>query len=255
MFPYIELFGIKLYMTGIGIVVAGIVFLLTTYQLCKKYNQDFIKLFTWLPWLLISIYVLGLYVTAIFDAGSLIPSSIKAFSPFGYRFHLIGILIACFFSLLFFLKSFRRNETKRVWMDIFFFWFTNAVIALWFFLLLGDTFIGKEYAGLLSVTALRPESLLVKYEGVYPIGLFLSFGALLINITIVLRKRISKKVWLGTRGFVLLCLLFLWILPFWHYAKHGVFSLGKLSFDLNHILLVLLMLYFIYLARKLKKPY
>lgn len=242
-------------MTGIGIVVAGIIFLLTTYQLCKKYNQDFIKLFTWLPWLLVSIYVLGLYVTAIFDAGSLIPLSIKAFSPFGYRFHLIGILIACFFSLLIFLKSFRRNETKRVWMDILFFGFTNAVIALGFFLLLGDTFIGKEYTWFFSVTALRPESLLVKYDGVYPLGFFLSFGALLINIIIVIRKRISKKIWLGTRGFSFLCLLFLLILPFWNYAKHGVFSLSKITFDLNHLLLVFLLCYFIYLARKLSKPY
>lgn len=255
MFPYIELFGTKLYMTGVGIVVAGIIFLLTTYQLCKKYNQDFIKLFTWLPWLLVSIYVLGLYVTAIFDAGSLIPLSIKAFSPFGYRFHLIGILIACFFSLLVFLKSFRRNETKRVWVDIFFFGFTNALIALGFFLLLGDTFIGKEYTGFLSVTALRPESLLIKYDGVYPIGLFLSFGGLLINIAIVLWKRISKKVWLGVWWFVLLCLLFLAILPFWHYARHGVFSLGKFSFDLNHIVILVLMVYFIYFSSKLSKPY
>ncbi len=58
MYPFIEVFGTKMYMTGVGIVLSCIVFLVTTYYLCKKYNQDFIKLFNWLPWLIIPAYVL-----------------------------------------------------------------------------------------------------------------------------------------------------------------------------------------------------
>ncbi|MDO4713371.1 MAG: hypothetical protein Q4B28_01640 [bacterium] len=104
MYPYIELFGTKMYMTGLGIVFAGLVFVLTTYQLCKRYNQDFIKLFNRLPWLLISIYLLGLYVTSFLDTASFLPTSLKAFSPYGYRFSLVGVLIAVCFSILVFLR-------------------------------------------------------------------------------------------------------------------------------------------------------
>ena len=113
-----------------------IVFLVTTYYLCKKYNQDFIKLFNWLPWLIIPAYVLGLYVSAVLDGGSIIPSSLKFLSPYGYRFSMIGVLVAIVFSMVLFLRNFRRSETKKIWIDIFFFGFVNALTVLGIFLLL-----------------------------------------------------------------------------------------------------------------------
>ena len=163
MYPFIEVFGTKMYMTGVGIVLSCIVFLVTTYYLCKKYNQDFIKLFNWLPWLIIPAYVLGLYVSAVLDGGSLIPSSLKFLSPYGYRFSMIGVLVSIAFSMVLFLRvvskggtkfvpstvmffkasgssclytNFRRSETKKVWIDIFFFGFVNALTVLGIFLLL-----------------------------------------------------------------------------------------------------------------------
>ena len=136
MYPFIEVFGTKMYMTGVGIVLSCIVFLVTTYYLCKKYNQDFIKLFNWLPWLIIPAYVLGLYVSAVLDGGSLIPSSLKVLSPYGYRFSMIGVLVSIAFSMVLFLRNFRRSETKKVWIDIFFFGFVNALTVLGIFLLL-----------------------------------------------------------------------------------------------------------------------
>ena len=123
MYPFIEVFGTKMYMTGVGIVLSCIVFLVTTYYLCKKYNQDFIKLFNWLPWLIIPAYVLGL-------------SSLKFLSPYGYRFSIIGVLVSIAFSMVLFLRNFRRSETKKVWIDIFFFGFVNALTVLGIFLLL-----------------------------------------------------------------------------------------------------------------------
>lgn len=255
MYPYIEILGIKMYMTGLGIVVAGLVFILTTYHLCKKYNQDFIKLFNRLPWLMISVYVLWLYTSFVLESGSLIPTSLKILSPYGYRFNFVGVLVGCFLSMIIFLKGFRRNETKKVWIDIFFFGFINAVIALGIFLVLGDNFIGKEYTGALSITALRPESALVKFEGVYPIGIFLSVAALMINVIISVRKLTIKKVWLGIWGFVLFFLVLIGILPYWNYPAHGVLALGKITLDINYFILFFLILYFLLLWRKLRKPY
>ena len=104
MFPYIEVFGVKWYMTGIGIILAGVTFLITAYQLSKKYNQDFMKFFTRLPVLLISTYILGLYSTFVLQNQSLIPTSFSVFSPYGYRFGLLGILVGIFGSILYFLS-------------------------------------------------------------------------------------------------------------------------------------------------------
>lgn len=255
MYPYIELFGTKMYMTGLGIVLAGLIFVVTTYQLCKRYNQDFIKLFNRLPRLLISTYLLGLYTSSLLETASVLPGSFKVFSPYGYRFHLVGILIACCFSILIFLRWFRRNETKKVWLDILFHGFANALTVLWVFLLLGDNFIGREYSGLLSVQALRPESALVKFEGVYPIGLFLAIGAALINALITFLKLTMKKVGLGIWGFVGLAGLLMGILPFWKYPAHGVLPIGKITLDINYFALLFAILFFLLLWKKLRKPY
>ena len=256
MYPYFELFGTKLYMTGIGIVAACIIFLVTAYLLSRKYHQEFFKLFNWLPWLLIPTYLLGLYMSFVLGSGSFIPSSLKVFSPYGYHFNLVGVVLASFISVMFFLRQFRRNETKKIWIDILFFSFINAIIILWVFLVLGDTFIGNPYLWALRVTALMPDSALVKYGGVYPVGLFLSLWALAINVIITLWKLIEKKAGLGSWGFILLFLLFITILPFWNYPAHGVLSVfGLWTLDLNHYVFGLLILYCLLWQRKLKKPY
>jgi len=58
---------------------------------------------------------------------------------------------------------------------------------------------------------------LVKYESVFPIGIFLSLGALLINVIITLWKLSLKKAGLGLWGFIFLFLFFMILLPFWNY--------------------------------------
>ena len=104
--------------------------------------------------------------------------------------------------------------------------------------------------------ALMAESALVKYESVFPIGIFLSLGALVINVVITLWKLSLKKAGLGLRGFIFLFAFFLILLPFWNYPAHGVLSLlGKISLDLNHYVLFILILYCLLWQKKLKKPY
>lgn len=256
MYPYLEIFGVSLYMTGIGIVISCIVFLVTAWVLCKKYHQDFIKLFNWLPWLLIPVYILGLYVSFILQGGGIIPPSLSFLSPHGYNFSFIGILLGCFVSILFFLRQFRRNETKKIWIDILFFSFCNAMIPLGVFLLLGDNFIGMPYWGALSVRALIPESELVKYGTVYPVGLFLSLWCLAINVVITIRKLLTKKVGIWIWGFIMIFILFILLLPFRNYPAHGVISLfGKISLDINYYVLVFLICYCLLRRRKLRKPF
>lgn len=255
MFPFLEVFGTKIYMTGLGIVIAGIIFIYTVYRLCKSYNQDFIKFFNWLPVLLVSIYILGLYSTYVLTNWNLIPNTLAIFSPYGYHFGLIGILIAIFFSILLFLSGFRRNENKKIWIDIFFFGLTNAIIALWIFLTLGDNFIGNECESWLCVHALTTESDLVKFSGVYPIGMFLSIGALGVNILIMLWKMTSKKLWLGLWGLILMLGVLLAIMPYWNYPAHGVINLWIVRLDLNHITVIMLIIWLFVLQRRRRKPF
>ena len=100
------------------------------------------------------------------------------------------------------------------------------------------------------------ESALVKYESVFPIGIFLSLGALLINVIITLWKLSLKKAGLGLWGFIFLFLFFMILLPFWNYPAHGVISVfAKLSLDLNYYVLFILILYCLLWQKKLKKPY
>ncbi len=256
MFPYIEVFGVKWYMTGIGIILAGITFLITVYQLSKKYNQDFVKFFTRLPVLLISTYILWLYSTFVLQNQTLIPTSFGVFSPYGYRFGLLGLLIAIFGSILYFLSSFRRSESKKIWIDIFFFGLINAMVVLWVFLVLGDTFVGKECQSWMCVQALVAESDLIKYtSGVYPIGIFLSMWALLINVLITFWKMTSQKNWLGIWGFILFLGVLLLILPFWNYPAHGIINMGIVRFDLYHIVILVLICWLFVLQRRWRKPY
>ena len=254
MYPYLEIFWTKLYMTGIWIVVSCFVFLITVYVLSKKYHQEFIRFFNWLPRLLICIYLSGLYFSFFLDGG-IIPTSFGVFSPYWYNFSLVGILLAAFLLILIFLSQFRRNETKKIWIDILFFWFVNALIVLWVFLVLWDNFVWKTYNWALHVTALVSDSALVKYGWVYPIWIFLSLGALAINLIITILKLIMKKSGIGLWWFILLFILLIVILPFWNYPAHGVISVfGMFTLDINHYVLIFLTIFCLFSYKKLQKP-
>lgn len=255
MYPYFEIFWTRLYMTGIWIVLSCFAFLITVYVLSKKYHQEFIRFFNWLPWFLIFVYLSGLYFSFFLDGG-IIPTSLKVFSPYWYHFSLVWVALSSFVLVLIFLSQFRRNESKRVWIDILFFGFINAIIVLGVFLVLWDNFVWKPNTWALHVTALMSESALIKYGGVYPIWLFLSLGALAINVIITIWKLIVKKSWLWLWWFILLFLLFLAILPFWNYPAHGVLSVfGQFSLDVNHYVFIFLIVFCLFVQKKLQKPY
>ena len=187
---------------------------------------------------------------------TLIPTSLGVFTPYGYRFGLLGLLIAIFGSILYFLSWFRRSESKKIWIDIFFFGLINAMVVLWVFLVLGDTFVGKECQSWMCVQALVAESDLIKYtSGVYPIGIFLSIWALLINVLITFWKMTSQKNWLGIWGFILFLGVLLLILPFWNYPAHGIINMGIVRFDLYHIVILVLICWLFVLQRRWRKPY
>jgi hypothetical protein len=76
MWPYITLFGLKIYMTGLGVVIAFIVFCFGVHLLAKRRGLKFAPFFYRLPLLIIITYVCGAYAHFIIDEpGRLIPLS------------------------------------------------------------------------------------------------------------------------------------------------------------------------------------
>jgi hypothetical protein len=164
-------------------------------------------------------------------------------------------LLAAFALILIFLAQFRRNETKKIWIDILFFWFVNSLIVLWIFLVLWDNFVWKPYTWPLHITALTQDSALVKYWWVYPIWIFLSLGALAINLIVTVLKLIKKRSGIWLLWFILLFVLFMAILPFWNYPAHGVMSVfWMFTLDINYYVLIFLIVFCLLSYRKLSKP-
>jgi len=120
-------------LTGIGIIISFLVFLGIARYLTKKYHQNFRKLFYRLPFLIVLTYFLGSYVNFIFEVG-IFPTNgsefVQLISPYGYKFHFMGLLLGIFISISVFLKKIVRIENKKVWADIFFFSFSLSLVPL-----------------------------------------------------------------------------------------------------------------------------
>jgi hypothetical protein len=197
MFPFIEVADVKISMTAVGIIIALLTFIGTTYYLCKKNHQDFFKLFYRLPLRVIFIYLLGRYAAVALETSSIIPTSLTQIltilRPKQFDFHFTGILVAIVISLGTFFATIKRTENKKIRADILFSGICNATIVLGIFLTLGDTFIGKPTDSIFAIKPLHPESELTKFDGVYPVGLFLSIGALIVSVVTNFLKIFLKK--------------------------------------------------------------
>ncbi len=234
MYPYIILWWSKFYLTGIGIIVSFLVFLGIARHLTKRYHQNFWKLFYWLPFLIVLTYFFGSYINFVFDVG-IFPTNgtefVQLLSPYGYKFHLTGLLLGMFIAISIFLKKIIRIENKKVWSDILFFSLALSLVPLWLFLLMGDNFMGSATNSWLGIKSLHSDSQRNKFTAVYPIGLFLSIGALFISLYIKIIKK--KKFGYGMLGFAILLIFLSILLLFQQYSKHAVFSLWSIVFDIK----------------------
>ncbi|MEI8090727.1 MAG: hypothetical protein WCG98_00220 [bacterium] len=172
MYPYINLFGEKIFMTGMGIVVAFLTFLIVSIYLTRRYHQNFWKFFYRMPILIILCYFLGSYVQFFFDVGALPTNGaefVTLISPYGYKFHFVGILLGVVIAIAIFLRKIKRIENKKIWTDILFYSLTLSLVPLGIFLLMGDNFIGLSTTSALGMKALHSESQWNKFNFVYPI--------------------------------------------------------------------------------------
>ncbi len=254
MYPYILLWGLKFYMTWIGIVVSFLVFLLIARYLTKKYHQNFWKLFYWLPLLILLTYFFGSYMNFILEYW-FFPTNSTEFmtllSPSGYRFHFVGVLLGIYTAISIFLKKIVRIENKKVWSDILFFSLVLSLVPLWIFLLMGDNFIWLSTSSWLGIKSLHSDSHWNKFTLVYPIGIFLSLWSLFISLFIKAIK--NKKFGYGMLGFSLILLFIAGILIFQQYSRHVVFSFWSVMFDIKQYAAVLFAIIAYFTFRKRKK--
>lgn len=250
MYPYITWWASKIYMTGLGIIIAFLVFVVVWRYLTRKTYQNFWKFFYRLPALVISMYVLGALTTSILDRGSL-PEGIGWFlstlSPYGYKFHFAGMVAGAFISIGMFLKKIIRVENRKNRADILFFAFSLAIVPLGIFLMFGDNFIGFPTDSIIGVKSLHFESQLNKFNAVLPIGLFLSIWSLATALFILILKRVKKKTGFGMLGFAILLFIINIVLVFQQYPRYGVISIGSIMIDIKQYVSFLVIMYCLYI--------
>lgn len=144
-------------------------------------------------------------------------------SPYGYKFHFMGILLGIYIAVSLFLKKIVRVENKKVRSDILFFSFALSLVPLGLFLLMGDNFTGLATTSWLGIKSLHSDSSWNKFTLVYPIGLFLSIGSLIITLVIKIIKK--KRFGYGMAGFALLLVFLALLLLLQQYSRHAVFSI------------------------------
>jgi len=255
MFPYINIAGNKIYMTGIWIIIMFICFITIVFYLTKKYKQDFRKFFYWLPILITLTYLLGTYADFVLNVW-LIPHGeerLMLLTPYWYKFHFLWILIGFVIALRIFFKKIQRYESKKLRIDIFFYGISLSLVPLGFFLLLWDDFIGNPSTGSLAVKRLIEDSELRKFSSVYPIGMFISVGSLIITILVTIFKKQKKKFWFGILGFAWLLIVINLVFLFQQYPRHWIISVGNFALDIKQHISFIIIMFCLYLYNKRKR--
>ena len=257
MYPYIELFGVQISMMVVGAVVSFVIFLITAWVLTKRNHQDFLKLFYWLPWWIILSYILWRYVAFCLETGIYVPTSfsnlLTILSPQNFNFHFVGLLLASWICLSIFFSSIKRTENKKIRVDIIFLSMANALIIFWIFITLWDSIIWKPTDTIFAIRALSDNSALTKFDGVYPVWLFISFWVLVLHVLISILSIISKKNWLWMWWLIWILVVLNVVFFFQSYPRYWLISLLWTSFDVKQYVSLLVIICWIVMALKWEK--
>jgi hypothetical protein len=247
MYPYITIFGTEISMTIIGVVIALIVFLCTSYNLTKKNHQDFLKLFYRLPWRIILSYLLWRYISFALKTWIYFPSSIdnliNIISPQNFNLHFVWILLSTRLCLVIFFSSIKRNENKKVRIDILFTSLANALIILWIFLTLWDSVIWIPTDNMFAIHALSDNSELTKFDWVYPVWLFISFWVLILHVIISILSIILKKNWLWIRWIIWILIILNIAFLFQSYPRYWLITIFGTAFDIKQYTSILVIIH------------
>lgn len=257
MYPYIEIFGTQISMMVIGTIIATIIFLITARILTKRNHQDFLKLFYRLPWRIILSYILWRYTAFALETGIYFPNSlsqlITILSPQNFNFHFVWIIIASRICLTIFFSSIKRTENKKIRADIIFLSIANALIIFWIFITLWDSIIWKPTDSVFSIRALTDNSALTKFDGVYPIWLFISFWTLIIHVIVSILSIILRKNGLWLRWLIWILIILNIAFLFQSYPRYWLITIWWTSFDIKQYCSFIIIILWIITAIKREK--
>lgn len=257
MYPYIELFGTQISMMLIGFIIATIIFIVTAWILTKRNHQDFLKLFYRLPWRIILSYILWRYISFSLETGTYLPSSLSNFltilSPQNFNFHFVGLLIASRICISIFFSSIKRTENKKIRSDIIFLSISNALIVFWIFITLWDSIIWTPTDSIFAIRSLTDNSALTKFDWVYPVWLFISFGILIIHIIVSILSIVLKKNWLWIRWLIWILIVLNIVFLFQSYPRYWLISIFWTSFDIKQYVSLLVIIHWIITAIRREK--
>ncbi len=238
MYPTITIGTLELHMTGLGILAGLITFIVTAYILSRRHTIQFIKLFYRLPLPIILGYIMGSYGAFVAGEGVRLPTSLsqleRIVSPYGYHFHIVGILIAIIISLRIFFKKIPSKHERRVRINVIASSISLSLIPLGIGLLMGDSLIGLPTDSRLGVESFRPDaSRRSSYGNIYPIGLFIAITGLLTFV----RQRISEhKTQPSGQGYLALAILTIaiaYIRTLVNTPKYLVMQVGPMRRDIT----------------------
>lgn len=257
MLSHVSIRWINIYMTGLWIVLWFITFLITSHYLIKKYHQDFWKFFYRLPIFIILIYFFWVYTDFVLNVG-IFPHSRNEFlfliSPYWYKFHFAGVLIWSLIAFRIFFKRIKRNENKKIWIDIFFYSLSLSLIPIGIFFLLWDNFIWKACEWLFCIKPLNAESELNKFNWVFPAGLFLSIWSFIAIIITSIIKKNRKRFGLWIFWLSLLIIITnIVIMIFQNYPKHWTIQIWWIIFDIKQYVSFFIIMIMVYSLQKRKK--
>ena len=133
------------------------------------------------------------------------------------------------------IKNFHLHtyENKKIWSDILFMSLANSLIIFWIFLTLGDSVIWNPTDGMFAIRALSDDSALTKFDGVYPIWLFISFWVLAVHVIISLLSIILKKNWMWMWWILWILIVLNVAFLFQSYPRHWIMTVWWLAFDIK----------------------
>lgn len=270
MYPYIELYWLKIYFVWVWIVICTILYLLAVYKFSKKYQLNFWKYFSYFPITVILIYLLGSYFYWLFQYKIFLPSLKEVLfllSPYWFKFNFIWLSLWFLLGTLYFLSKVKYFQEKLKRIDVIFFSLMISVFFLWFFLVLWDNFIWRPTDSSIWVSAIKfcsdldstchdPVTKLDWFVKVYPVWLFLSLVALISFLVNLLVFSIFKnRFWLSVFGFIVFLFLLNFVFIFQNYPRYLVFNYEGFIFDVKNywtfVLILFIIIYFMHIVSRL----
>lgn len=250
MFPYISIFGLKIYTLWIWIIFSIIVFLVIVRYYCKKYSLPFNIFFSKFYLFLIFPYLLSRYISAGIGEGFYLPLApselFYVLSPSNYKFHFVGISWGIFLAIILFFRNITKNKSK--WLETLFYWICFSTMTLWLFLLLGETFVWRQANSAIAVSTSFVDSIVYNLDKVYPSGLILSVltWVWFFIIKIFSQKKSRKAIMIGFIGLIVIYNIVLYFTTYERYLPKTLFNI---NFDINTYSSILLIIAIIIFSR------